>query len=194
MKSYTRIILILAGGIIVSLVLILLVIGPAIGEVKSDNAEVISKKAELVTLDQQIKAFKTAQTDLAKATRKVDIAQAIPTRNDLVLAVKDLESAAISSNSSENLLLTESKDSKTPSVIPARAGISQISFRVASVSESFVDALNFISLLEHLPHFGEITKFNLSADSTAAENAQTVRSGKIIGNFDGVFFIKASNP
>jgi hypothetical protein len=45
--------------------------------------------------------------------------------------------------------------------------------------------------LEHLPQFTEISKIDLSAEQVeSAESREPVRTGRVLGTIDGVFFLK----
>src|SRR5687767_13800028 len=104
MKGLSKVIIILSVGLITSLVLIFFVVNPALGQVTNLNTEVKQKKTQVAELDQQILAYKTAKSSLNKAARREDILEAIPVKETLVNAVKDLENGANQSQLSKQIL------------------------------------------------------------------------------------------
>jgi len=181
------------------LVVAWLLISPQIHHVNSLNDTVKQKKIELATLDQQIRAYKNAQADLAKATRKQDISGAIVTKENLVEPVLDLEAAASKAGTLEILNLKElesnvptKKDKNSDVLTRAVAGITEVDYDLNTVSD-YVGFVKFLAYLEHLPHFTEIGKVVLTAESltsTIQQQSVSVNTGKIDGNLQGVFFIK----
>lgn len=198
MKGLTKIIIILFVGFGTSLLLYTLVISPLLTEVNIINADVRTKKMELSVLQKQIKAFKTAQSDLAKATRKDDVINAILEREDLVEAVLDLEQSASNTNSVHKLEIKETvinpKDKKAVanqvSVISKKTNIQEIPYDLI-VTNDFMGIVNFINYLEHLPHFTEISKINLRSDQDKSITGIIGRTGQVEGTINGVFFVKS---
>ena len=89
MKALTRIITITVIGVAVSMMLVIWVLKPVLSDVSTTNTAVKAKKSELVLLEQQILAFKTAQSDLSKATRKDEIANVIQPKENFISPVKN---------------------------------------------------------------------------------------------------------
>lgn len=191
MKSFTKIIVFTVCGASISLLLVLAIARPVLDDVSATNKLVKQKKNELATLDQQIRAFKTAQSDLARATRKDEIVNIIVPKENLVLAVKDMETAAAKTGTVEALLMKEAdlKGPKTPEVISGKQGMEETGYQLTTLND-YNGTINFLAYLEHLPHFTEISKIILSAETQEASNSAPAHTGKIIGSFDGVFFIK----
>lgn len=174
MKSYTKVILISVGGLFTSLVLAIFVVTPMLNDLRQANFAMQQKKQELATLEQQIREFKTAQSYLAKATRKEDIADAIVPKESLVIAVEELEAAAEKTNTKEFLKIFEITERK-PNIVTGHKGIDEVAYHLA-VSNDFLGILNFLSYVEHLPHFTEINKIDLTPGGAS---------------IDGIFFIKS---
>jgi len=191
MKALTRIITITVIGVAVSMMLVIWVLKPVLSDVSTTNTAVKAKKSELVLLEQQILAFKTAQSDLSKATRKDEIANVIQPKENLVAAVKDVEAAAEKTGTTETLDLkqVDIAKEKTPDVIPGKSGINEIKYSVLTLND-FAGTVSFLSYLEHLPHFTEISKIILSAETQESSQKTRVHTGKVIGSFEGVFFVK----
>jgi hypothetical protein len=194
MKALTRIISVSTIGAILSLLLALFVIRPILADVTVANESLKQKKTELTILDQQILAFKTAQSDLSKAARKDEIANAITPKESLVAAVQDLETAAAKTGTTQDLDVKDPDPAqpKVADVIPGKKDIQEVSYILTTLND-FAGTLNFISYLEHLPHFTEISKITLSAETRQGDKTSTVvRTGRVIGSFNAVFFVKPS--
>ena len=191
MKALTRIIVILVSGFIACLIVILYGAAPMLSGISNITESIKAKKSELATLDLQIRSFKTAQSDLAKATRKDDIANAIVVKESLNQSVEELEAIAKKTNTTEILNIPDATaDTQTPPirVINAR-GIDEVPYNLSTKSD-FAGVVNFLSYLEHLPNFTEIDKIDLSAEVSGNSTTSQVHTGAVIGNFEGVFFIK----
>ena len=191
MKAFGKTTAILVAGLLISLLLIIFFVSPQLSEVNFMNATVKEKKVELDRLEQQILAFKTAQSDLAKATRKDDILDSILIKEDLVDAVIDLENAASKSQTQEELEIKElgEKEKHVP-VVSKPKDIEEVPYQLSTTSD-YAGIVNFLRYLEHLPHFTEISEISLQAETTGTgQNGVVIHTGKIFGNLKGVFFIK----
>ncbi len=192
MKGLAKNLAIFVSGLIVAILLVLFGIKPMLGEISAIHDNIKQQKTELLTLDQQILAFKTAQSDLSKATRREEIDTAIPTRETLVDSVKDLELAMSQTLTSHELKIkdpTLEKNNKLKEVTTNRPGIEEIPYTLIMTND-FVGILNALAYLEHLPHFTEISKIDLSAETTSSAGGEAVHTGRVIGNIQGVFFVK----
>jgi hypothetical protein len=194
MKGLTKIIAIVGLGVITFILLVVLVVSPLLSEVTTTNSKVREKNVELAVLKQQIRAFKNAQADLDKASRKEDLLKAIPTKEDLVLSVLDMEKAATATNTETILQLAEiatpnSKDKKNTAVINKKVGIEEVQYELKARND-FAGTVNFMSYLEHLPHFTEISKIIMTSELAQASATTSGRTGIINTSFSGVFFIR----
>ncbi len=191
MKSLSKVIVISSIGVFVSLLIIVFLIKPILGEIIGINKDVTDKKLESDTLDQQITAFKTAKVDLAKATRKQEIIDSIVPKESLVVAVKDMELAAAKTGTTTSLSIKEiDQKNKLPEVISGKQASSEVQFELTSFND-YIGTINFLSLLEHSPRFVELYKIVLTPETlqgTAGQEA--VRTGRVLGTFDGIFVIK----
>jgi len=70
-----------------------------------------------------------------------------------------------------------------------KSGINEIKYSVLTLND-FAGTVSFLSYLEHLPHFTEISKIILSAETQESSQKTRVHTGKVIGSFEGVFFVK----
>jgi hypothetical protein len=190
MKSMSKII---AIGFFCTAAFILLIIffaSPAMSEINSINALARQRKTELSILIQQIQAFKTAQSDLEKALRKEDIENAIVVKEDLVIPVSELEAAAANSGTTLALTIKEPGPKDKPSTVTSkRKGIDEIPYEIG-ISNDYNGIINFLSYLEHLPHFTEISRISLTSEIVGSGTGIS-RTGTVFGQVNAVFFIKS---
>ena len=194
MKAISKIITILICGFTAISLLLFFAVGPAVSDVGKLHIAVKAGKTELLAIQQQILAFKTAQSDLSKASRKDEIGQAISTRETLVDAVKDMELALAKVSGEHDLQINDAVNPKlaaSAGVTTGRVGVDEIAYSL-NVTTDYPGILTFLAFLEHLPHFTEISKINLSAETAEVNNQKAVHTGRVLGNFNGVFFVKSA--
>lgn len=200
MKGLSKILIITIAGAGLSVLLILFLIFPALERLNGINLTIKQQKSELWVLDQQVRAFKNAESDLSKALRKEEINTVILSKEDLVLAVKDLEASANRASTAENLNITDpiswkGADAKTKppaAVLLNHPGVEEIPFTTHTLSQDWKSLIDFVSLLDHQPRFLELSYISLSADTILGEQKEVINTGKVIGSFKGVFLIKSS--
>ncbi len=198
MRSLTKLTLVIIVGFGAVLGVVLYLIQPSLDQVLRLNQELKAKKIETKTLEQQILAFKTAQSDLSKATEKDRILNAVVSKEDLVGPVLNLEAAALSS-STEHILLIEDAAAKgvptaTKPLTPEVRGVKEVPFSV-STKNDFLGTLDFLRYLESSPNFTEVVDLELVAEEINNTGTSTsTKTGLVIGNFKGVFYITNETP
>ncbi len=193
MKTFAKVIGILAFGTIAFIALVIFLASPAMNDINTINSVVKQRKTEREVLLQQIQAFKNAQADLKNATRKDEIANALVVKEDLVVPIKELETAANDTGTSMSLILKDigAKD-KPSNVTSKRKDIDEIPYEIAVVND-YNGIIRFLGLMEHLPHFTEVSKISLSAETDSVNNT-IIHTGRVYGQINAVFFIKSSKP
>jgi hypothetical protein len=192
MTAITKLIIISATGIIVCVLLAFLLIKPTINKVNSLNVELFGKKTEVKTLEQQILAFRSAQSDLSKVTQRDRVLNAIVESEDLVSAVKDIETAAKNTNSAHTLAIQDNEDPRlvTPPVIKGKKGVKEVPYTL-TLKNDYEQIVKFMMYLEHLPHFTEISSFGAVAETSQSQEGQvSQQTGKASVTIEGVFFVK----
>lgn len=196
MSGIVKFIAILIVGLLLSLSVYSFLVSPVLGQLSTLKNNLAAKKTELVTLEQQILAYKNAQSDLSKASEKNVIFNAFLDREQLVSAVKSLERAAALTATSSSLKINEPSSDTKPAdrpqpVIANKEGLNEIPYRVTTFND-FLGTIKFLAYLEHLPEFTEISKINLSAETSESDQTKTrVYTGRVMGSIDGVFFTRA---
>ena len=194
MSALSKIFTFLLCGFVAAVVLAVFSAKPILNDVMNLHNLVKAQKTELATLQNQIRAFKTAQSDMSKAIRKDEIKNAISSRETLVDAVKDLENAVARAGAEHDLQINDGKDARQAKPIPvtlSRDGIEEVAYRL-DATDDYLGILTLLSYLEHLPHFTEISKITLSAEAKEGSNgAAAVYTGRVVGSFNGVFFVKS---
>lgn len=193
MSPLTKLVVIIVGGVVISIALVSLLVKPNFGRVSVLGKTVEQKKQELATLQQQINAFKTAQSDLARASEKEKVQGTVLLREDLLTAIKNLEVGAAKSGVALEVKINE-PDGKTkiaPKAVVADKGeLKEIPFRLYTTGD-FSGTVKFMQYLEHLPNLSELSKLDLSAETVQIDKT-VVQTGKVFGSIDGVFLVKAS--
>jgi hypothetical protein len=201
MDSKTKIAVTVAAGLVVTLAMMFLVFRPLVTSVKGLNYSLAEKETELGELEQQIVEFKSAQTDLARATFKNDIYGTIVEREDLSLAIVDLEAAAEENGVEESLQISDpSSDAArrgapaAPTLFESLALSKEVGYRM-EVTGTFAGLVGFMQELENLPHFTEYSEIILAAEveNLPAAEGGSRNTGALNGTFDGVFLVK-NNP
>lgn len=189
MTALSKIIITAVFGIILTGMLGGLIIRPAWSAVNLASGQLRQNQAILVSLNQQLAALRAAQTDIKKATKSADIIDWILDRETLVTAVKELEGAAALTAVSKTLDIADLDPTQPkPDLVAGKRGVDEVAYRITTTSD-YLGLINFLSYLEHLPHWTEITKINLSAEVKQSDTGQSVRTGKVLGTVDGIFFV-----
>lgn len=191
MNSLTRLIIVNVVGLGFLFGLTAFLLNPNLAKLSQLGDQKQQKQLELLTLQQQINAYKTAASDLSKASEKQSIADTFVARENLVEALKSVEAgAAKSAVQLETKINEPDPKSKQPSksVLADKGNLSEIPYRLATTSD-FIGMVKFLQYLEHLPQFTEISKMDLSAEMVEAEG-RSRPTGNINGSIDGIFLVK----
>ena len=203
MNSKTKIIVTIGAGILLTMAAIFFGFKPILASVKALNVTLAGKQAELNKIQRQIVEFKSAQSDLARATFKEDVYGTVVIREDLDQAIVDLEAAAEKTGTTESISIfeeTQQKSAKKGAVQPVEvfSGLAlsqEVRYNIA-VSNDFVGLVEFVQYMEHLPHFTEFDKITLNAisEQISLDRGGGVRNtGGVTGTMEGVFLVKKTN-
>ena len=194
MNSLTKLIIVVLGGATLALALVLVLVKPNLNKVLALGQAAQEKKSQFLTLQQQVNAYKTAQSDLSKATEKDKIAGQIVLREDLVVAIKNVEAGAAKSALALEIKINEPDEkTKVPPkpVLSDKGSLVEIPYRFYTTGD-FSGTIKFLQYLEHLPQWTEIAKMDLSAETVDVDK-RPVQTGRIFGSIDGIFLVKI-NP
>ena len=181
MKSYPKLIFTVISGVVLAAALYMFVVRPALGRVNKLTEENRQTQAEIVRLDQQITAYKTARSDLAKAKDKGLLYSTILTDTTLFLPIEELEAAAAKTGSTHQLSilrdnLDEIKKGKKNEAarITSQTQLEEVPYVLSVQNTSYVDLLKFVQYLEKLPHFTEISKIEYFSQEDTTEISATI--------------------
>jgi hypothetical protein len=192
MKSLSKIIITSILGLVISVSLFVFLIKPTTRGLVESNATAVQKKTDLKTLEEQIIAYRNSQKDLARASERAKIIDSIVIKENLEIPVKEIEAAAVKTGVDEALKISEdSTNTKMTrvAIVKNSKKIEEVPYTILSTSD-FTNVINFLQLIENLPHFSEVSKISLSAVTSTQSNLVTTHTGNILGTIDGVFFIK----
>ncbi len=192
-KNITAIIL----GILFNVALLYFGVKPMVSGLSRMNGELTEKRNEVASLQQQIMAYQTAKIDLARATDKQKLDSVILSKEELVGAIADIESAAARTGTDENMTIIDpfivKPDSAAPKPKPTvrgLAGVVEIPYTL-SLKNDYLGTINFLSYLEHLPNLSEVNNFQLSAE-LVANGGKPVPTGQVLSNIRGVLFVNSN--
>lgn len=198
MTASVKLFIAIFTGLAIIFVVLLVGVFPFVAKVRDLNVEAMEKKTELLNLEAQIQAYQLAQADLNKAGNRQQIIDAIVERENLAAAIELLERATQETKIDHVLSIQDytaaagsgRSSNPPPQVIDGKKAIDEVPYSL-NMEGNYLSLVSFLRLLEHLPHFTEVTKINLYAETTSASREQTpVHSGQILGTIDGIFFVK----
>ena len=201
MTALTKLIISSVGGLVVAVLLLVFLVNPTLNKVSELNEESRDKKTKLDTLEQQMRAYQTAQEDLAQAVERQRISDSLVTRENLEAAVLSVEAAATLTRTEESKKITDvvenplKKAEDAKPVVTNKIQIEEIPYRL-SLKNDYVGVVNFLKYIENLPQFSEVTKITLSAEliQSGDEDVPPIRTGKILADIEALFFIRVDQP
>lgn len=201
MNSKTKIAITIGSGLLLCLLAMLFGFQPLLADVKQLNETLALKQSELAKIEKQIIEFKSAQTDLARATFKDDVYGTIVIKEDLSLAIQDLETAAEKTETVESIQISEPAQesgtrrgraaAETTTIFEGLVLSDEVRYSM-SARNDYEGFVNFLQYLENLPHFTEFDNIQLNAvvDNASSGEADNANTGEITGKLEGVFLVK----
>ncbi len=180
---------VLGGAIVIGAVFILLA-KPALNRVSQLSEKDRAGQAEINRLDQQILAYKTAQSDLSKAVDKDLLAAFVIDDKKLYEPIQEMENGGKRTGSSYQLKierdsLEPQKNTKgevtTPAKVTKQNELEEVPYTLSVQNSSFIGVVNFMQYLEHIPHFTEVSDVLISINED---------NGQIDTILKGVFLAK----
>jgi hypothetical protein len=197
MRALTKLVVMGIGGLVLAVLILVVLVNPGLKRTHELNQISTEKKTKLSALEKQMKAYQTAQADLAQAVERQRITESLLTRETLEEAVISVESAASITQTEESKKITDEVENpeknnevRTP-VVTSKIQIEEIPYRL-STKNHYIGVVNFIKYLENLPQFSEIEKITLSAEliESEIEDTSPIRTGLILGDIEALFFIR----
>jgi hypothetical protein len=201
MNSKTKIFITIVSGVLLSLVAVLFGFQPLLANVKQLNETLGQKQSELIKIEKQIVEFKSAQTDLARATFKDDVYGTVVIREDLGLAIQDLEGAAEKTETTESIQISEpvqeqgrrgNRAAETKNVFEGLTLSEEVRYTM-NIRNDYEGFVTFMQYLENLPHFTEFDSIILNAvveNESTASGGVSRNTGAVTGTLEGVFLVK----
>ncbi|MBX4204988.1 MAG: hypothetical protein KW788_02225 [Candidatus Doudnabacteria bacterium] len=208
LTPFTRIVLIVFLGVVLLVAATFVLILPSLNRIDTLNKDLVAKKTEISNLEQQIRAYQTAQSDLNRAVDKQEIFDAFLPKEKLVTVIKEMESAVANSGTGEEVLsiddpflaaatgqpATKNAKKEDPTLVGGLNNITLVPYEL-NFSNDYLGTIRLLSYLEHLPHFTEFSSFHFSAQTItpAAGTSQTQvleHTGKISGTIKGIFYAR----
>ncbi len=175
MTGYTRLITYSVSGVLLAGSLFVFVLKPALNRGAELAQEERTSKAELDRLDNQILAYKTAQSDLAKAVQKDMLSSVIVQETDLGIPIEEVEAGAKATGSTyqfkilRDSLSEEQEEGQRRSARAAAAKrvldqteYEEVPYTLTVQNSSYTSLISFLKYLEHIPHFTEVSGVDMS--------------------------------
>ncbi|MGE5392743.1 MAG: hypothetical protein ACM3NH_03290 [Candidatus Saccharibacteria bacterium] len=191
MNSLSKLLSICVAGVLAAILVGLFVVKPLLNTVVSLNQELSRKKTELKTLEQQIIAYKTAQSDLSKVEEKETVFNTIVDRENLVVPIQQVEAGAALTNTKQILKIEEQQEGAPApeDLLVSHPGVAEVPY-ILTVSNDYNDLIRYLRYLEHLPQLTEVTHLEFVAESTERDKSM-IHTGQAVTTINGVFFVKS---
>jgi hypothetical protein len=191
MKALSKIFFTSFLAILACVLLFLLIIKPSLLKFGELNETLTGKQQALMSLEQQITAFRNVQADLAKVGGRDDINASIVSKYELVVPIEAIEKSAEATGNKLSMDIIENEKIKSAPVLKTDVGLTEIKYRLTTAGD-YLSLIKFLNYIENLPQFTEVSKIDLSAEVTN-DGKETIRTGKALGTIDAVFFVKEVN-
>jgi hypothetical protein len=199
MTGATRITTYVVGGVILCIAVFFFLVRPALNRVSGLNSEVQVTEAELNRLEQQILAYKTAQSDLSKATNKDLLFTTFVDDKNLHVPIEEMESVAKITGTEYMLKIHRDSIENAPVVDRRRASsgatgqkkvtnqnvLEEIPYTLSVQNPSYTSMITFMKHLEHIPHFTEISGVDMTSEG--GEEGEPIL---VTATINGVFLVK----
>jgi hypothetical protein len=193
MTGYSKVISYVVVGAVVLVLAFMFVVMPALGQVEDLAEQERATRTEILRLDQQILAYRTAQTELARAEGKDLLFSSVVDDKKLYYAIELVEEAARSTGSTHELKILRESLAPTANVsasldkITEQTALEEVPYMLTVMNASYSQLVDFFRYLENIPYFTEIGSFNASVE-------QTEFGGRIVVTINGVFVVKPYAP
>jgi len=178
------------GGLAIIAAAYFLVVSPALTKVSNLSAEELATRTEVMRLDQQILAYRTAQSDLSRATSKNLLFSSVVNDKNLFVPIEELELAVTNTNSSHQLKILRDSLAPGPAGAPAAAkvldqvSVEEVPYVLTAQNADYGQMINLFKYLENLPHYTEVSEIDMSYQ-TEGELAN-----QLTAVIKGVFLVK----
>jgi hypothetical protein len=193
MTGQTKLIVYVAGGLLAVVLGYFFLVSPGLNHVAELTTQEAATRAEVLRLEKQILAYRTAQSDLAKASNKGLLDETILNDKNLYLVIQELEAGSEATGSDHELKIErEFLDTPLPatpkSKVTTQTDLEEVPYTISAQNPSYLGFINFMEYLEHLPHYTEVSSIDLSY--------QTLDGGgkELTGVIKGVFLAKPNEP
>lgn len=201
MSGYSKLITYICGGIVLVAAAYFFLLSPALTRVSGLSSQEYGTRAEAERLELQINAYKTAQSDLSKATNKELLYATVIDDKKLYIPIEEIEAGAKATNTTYQFKIHRSSINETEEASAAGAGrraaaeprkkvtsqnlLEEVPYTLIVQNPSYVQMVTFLKYMEHIPHFTEVSKISMSMQPLP-ENERTV----VTATIDGVLLVK----
>ena len=196
-----KLIAIIAGGILLFVVVLFLIIKPLINDLSRLHEEVQQRKDTLNRLVIEERSYISARDDLVRIqSRTQEIEDLFPPKEELVRFIEQLESIADTFGSDFSITITDAEEDfnstrkteekKEYTVVPGLKKIEVIPYNFR-LSGDFSSIVKFLQALENQPFFSEIEALALSSEvKKSQEIGGVVRTGRVQASVRAAFYAR----
>lgn len=193
MKATTKLALYIGGGAVLAVAVYLFLLSPSLARISKLSEEELSTRTEIQRLEQQILAYKTAQSDLSKAVNKELLYTSVVDDKELYKPIEEMEDAIAETGSSHTLKILRSSIRPDPNgakqvfkKVTAQTDLEEVPYTLSVQNSDYTRLVNFFRYLEHNPYYTEVSKIDLSylEDATTGQGFAAIIQGVFLVNKD----------
>ena len=186
-----KLVIISSVSIIILTLFVLFIIKPVILKLENLSGTILGKKAELESLTQEETVLPRQEKELGNLKDKLPkILRAIPTQDEVINFIIDLEQIAHKNNVTQSINIKE----ETAKAEKKEGGLKESVFKL-TLAGSFPDIINYIINLENLEYYADINLLNITHQVSAPETVSEVgptklEPGNVNANLDVALYVK----
>jgi type II secretory pathway pseudopilin PulG len=198
MNNYSRLISYVFAGLVLSAGIYFLAVRPTMLNVSTQIEEASAVRSQVVVLDQQILAYRTAQSDLSKAENRELLETFVVNDKNLHITIEEVERAAQATSTSyqfdihrDEIGQSEAAGTQSQGAVEEVAKVTtqnlleEVPYTLTVSNPNYAQLVRFFQYIENLPHFTEISNFVLSVQNDPDSNLSGVTAVA-----DGIFLVE----
>ena len=205
MSAKMKLAITVLGGAILMTLLYFFFLLPLATKLEDLHGQAQRAEIDLTKLKLEEQSYQRAQADYDRISARIaDINRLFPVKEELVGIVKELEAAAIASDDTFTLSITDvsevqadprqKKEEKPYEIVPNLVNVEVIPYDF-QMQGSFRSIVTFLQTLEHQSFFSEIEVISLSSDKTQLTSVDALaatRTGTVNATIRSAFYTERS--
>lgn len=186
-----KLVIISSVSIIILTLFVLFIIKPVILKLENLSGTILGKKAELESLTQEKTVLPRQEKELGNLKDELPkILRAIPTQDEVINFIIDLEQIAHKNNITQSINIKEGTAKAEKKEEELKGSVFKL-----TLAGSFPDIINYIINLENLEYYAGINSLNITHQVSAPETVSEVgptklEPGTVNVNLDVALYVK----